>query len=268
MSKLINLSFQEGLFPSSFKSAQVFPLIKKPNLDDSDLSNFRPISNLTTISKIIERIALKRLLPHITSNSNFTPVQSAYRAHHSTETALLHVLDYVYNSCNSRQATILAGLDLSAAFDTINHAILLDRLNHEFGIEGTTLSWITSYLTGRSQYTKIGNHISTIAHLQQQGSVLGPLLFTTYISPISSIINSLNLCFHHYADDTQIFLSIDHKNPNLDIASLTSCINSMENWFFQNSLQFNSSKTEIILLGTAQRLITLSTLKSIKLTDN
>jgi len=121
-SKLIayfaNLSFHKGCFPSSFTQAIVTPLLKKPGLDSSSPSNYRPISNLNNISKILERLFLTRLQPHVTSTPNFNPLQSAYRRAHSTETALVNTLDYIYTSDGWSLPTILVSLDLSAAFDT------------------------------------------------------------------------------------------------------------------------------------------------------
>ena len=271
ISQLINLSFHEGHFPESHKIAQILPLLKKPNLDTLSPLNYRPISNLSTISKIIERSVLKRLQPHISSNPNYSSHQSAYRQGHSTETALLQVLDHAFNACNSRKTTILACLDLSAAFDTISHTILIDRLQSKFGIAGNALSWINSYLSGRSQFVKLGKHSSSITPLRHgvpQGSVLGPLLFTTYISPITEIIKHFNIDYHQYADDTQIFHSLNYETSSTSINTLTSCIKSIESWFLQNYLQLNASKTETILLGTSQQLSTLNAITSININNN
>ena len=125
---MANLSFAEGRFPTCFKTAQVLPLLKKPGLDKDDLSNYRPISNLTTFSKVLERLALSRLRPHLLQSPNFSRFQSAYRHGHSTETALIHVMNQVYSAADSKSASILVGLDLTAAFDTIHHDVLIARL--------------------------------------------------------------------------------------------------------------------------------------------
>ena len=157
IAKLCNLSFQEGCFPESFKIAQVTPLIKKPNLDPNNLSNYRPISNLNNISKILERLFMSRLQPHVLASGNFNPFQSAYRRNHSTETALLCTLDNVFNSSDQGKSTLLVSLDLSSAFDTIDHAVLKTRLQASFGVTGTALCWLTSYLCNRTQVVKLGN---------------------------------------------------------------------------------------------------------------
>jgi len=143
------MSFQEGCFPHSFKTVLVTPLIKKLNLDPSNLSNYRPTSNLNNTSKILEKLFLSRLQPHILTSPKFNPYQSAYRSNHSTETALLCILNHVYHSDNAHKSTILVSLDLSAAFDTINHSILLNCLYSTFGISEAALQWITSYLINR-----------------------------------------------------------------------------------------------------------------------
>ena len=117
ISKLTNLSFSQAIFPAS-KTAQILPLLKKGNLDPIIPSNYRPISNLSTISKIIERLVLSRITSHVSSSPNFNPFQSAYRKHHSTETTLLRITDSLRNLCATGHAAVLVSLDLSAAFDT------------------------------------------------------------------------------------------------------------------------------------------------------
>ena len=126
----------EGRFPEKYKTAQVTPLLKKAGMDEGDPTSYRyrPISNLSTISKIVERLCLKRLLPHVINSGNFNSLQSAYRKLHSTETALLKIMDHLYRMIDDRQAAVLIGLDLSAAFDTIDHSVLLSRLQSVFGV--------------------------------------------------------------------------------------------------------------------------------------
>ena len=136
--------------------AQVLPLLKKQGLDRLQPSNYRPISNLNTISKIVERLVLGRLKKHVHASGNFNPLQSAYRAGHSTETALLHVLDSMYTAIDEKMMTALIALDLSAAFGTINHRQLLHRLKSEFGVSGTVLNWLESYISNRKQFVKLG----------------------------------------------------------------------------------------------------------------
>ena len=129
-----SLSLQTGKFPARYKRAQVLPLLKKAVLDSLQPSNYRPISNLSTVSKVLERLVLARLWPHLLSSANFSQFQSAYRKGHSTGTALLEVLDGVFTATDDKQVTVLIGLDLSAAFDAVDHRLLLDRLRLEFGV--------------------------------------------------------------------------------------------------------------------------------------
>ena len=157
--RLANLSFQTGNFPSSYKRAQVLPLLKKAGLDTSSPANYRPISNLSTVSKVLERLLLARLCPHLLGSINFSQFQSAYRKGHCTETELLEVLDSVYTAADDKKVTVLVGLDLSAAFDTVSHDTLLDRLQREFGVTATALSWIQFFLSNWSQFVKLGHHL-------------------------------------------------------------------------------------------------------------
>ena len=144
---LANLSNDQGIFPSRFKLAQVTPLLKKAGLDKSLPSSYHPISNLNNISKLLERLILICIRDHISSPSNFNPFQSAYRKYYSTETALLLALDNVYSSIDQGSSTLLVSLDLSTAFDILDHDILLNRLLTSFGISGSAFDWFHSYLS-------------------------------------------------------------------------------------------------------------------------
>jgi hypothetical protein len=266
IAKLANMSFQEGRFPQCFKTALVTPLIKKPNLDPSNLANFRPISNLNNISKILERLFMSRLQPHVLSCPNFNPLQSAYRRGHSTETALLCTLDHVFHSSDGGQSTLLVSLDLSAAFDTIDHATLTSRLQNTFGLSGPALSWIHSYLSSRCQVVKLGKHSSSPQACDSgvpQGSVLGPLLFTIYVSPIASLLSQLGVCQHQYADDTQLYIAISASSAAANLKVLESALSCLSFWFSQNYLALNPEKSDAILIGTEKRNRTLSGINTI-----
>jgi len=154
IARLANLSFTEGVFPNSYKSAIVTPILKKPNLDRDDPVNYRPTSNLNNIPKLLEHLYayLSRFLSHVCASHNCRSVQSAYRPHYSTETALLHTMDSVFRSSDQGQPSLLVSLDMSAAFDTIDHSILLNRLLVGFGVYGgSALTWLQSYFTDRYQ---------------------------------------------------------------------------------------------------------------------
>ena len=148
---IINLSLESGTFPLSFKEAHVTPLLKKSNLPVNNRKNYRPVSNLSFISKIIEKVVSNRLQAHINSNKLNNPMQSAYRKFHSTETALLRVHNDISVSLDKGHVTALTLLDLSAAFDTIDHNTLTNRLAEWYGVSGMALAWFKSYLCGRHQ---------------------------------------------------------------------------------------------------------------------
>ena len=143
-------------------------------------------------------------------------------------------------------------MDLSAAFDTIDHGILLDRLNQTFGIQGVALSWFKSYLSNRTQSVCIGGESLSEAHLRfgvPQGSVLGPVLFTMYTQPLADILKSFNMSYHFYADDSQIYKGVELEQlPGL-IQSVEECIESVKKWMNSNKLKLNDDKTEVILCG-------------------
>ena len=257
IARLANLSFQTGKFPARYKRAQVLPLLKKAGLDSSSPANYRPISNLSTVSKVLERLVLARLRPHLLNSVNFSQYQSAYRTGHSTETALLEVLDGVYTAADDKQVTVLIGLDLSAAFDTVDHSLLIERLQSEFGVTDTALGWLRSYLGDRSQFVKIGQHQSDTVQLDvgvPQGSVLGPLLFAVYCSPVADVISRHGVKYHQYADDTQLQLSMHADNTADGLAVLAACTADVRQRYLQNGLQLNPDKLEALVVGTSRRL--------------
>ena len=211
---IINFSISEGIFPSSFKQAIVYPLLKKPSqpsLPDDDLNNFRPISNLNFISKILEKVVSSRIQSHRLSNSLSSSFQSANRMFHSTETTLLSIHNDLILAMDRGEVTSLIFLDLSAAFDTVDHFILLHRLQHWFGVHGTSLDWFSSYLTSRSQAVSIQNSTSSFSNL----SCGVPQGWPTFISKSS-------IKYHLYADDTQLYISFTPSNStsSLEIATL------------------------------------------------
>ena len=186
----------EGIFPSSFKIAQITPILKKPSLDPEDPSSYRPISNLRTISKLLERLVHSRLAQHLTTSPAFSTFQSAYRQMHSTETALIKVTNDLFNPTAADMPSILLAIDLSAAFDCVSHTKLMLSLADDFGVDCSALNWISSYLTDRTHFVKVGDQASAIVRSETgvpQGSVLGPLLFSAYVSPIDRLISSFDV---------------------------------------------------------------------------
>jgi len=255
IARLANLSFEHATFPTRFKTAQVTPLLKKQGLDGSDPANYRPISNLNTISKLLERLVLARIVPHVSSSPSFDAVQSAYRRHHSTETALLKITDDIYAGFDGHRSTILVALDQSAAFDCIDHSTLIRRLDHTFGVTGRALDWVRSYLRGRSTFVRWKQNSSGIYPLDTgvpQGSALGPLLFSLYIAPLSGVIGSFGVRHHQYADDTQIYIAVSRADLSINVGQLENCTAGVHAWLQMNGLQLNPKKSEVIQFTTTR----------------
>ena len=204
---LFNRSLLQRQFPENFRIAEVTPILKKPTLDPSVLSSYKPISNLPFISKVLERAVNERMLLHLHSNG-LPEYQSAYRRSHSTETALLKVTSDALIAADMGKLILLGMLDLSAAFDCVDHSILLGRLEVSFGFGGVLLDWMHSYLVGRRQYIRYNGSISSTTVVQfgvPQGSVLGPLFFILYTADVFHIAEELGFLIHGYADDLQLY---------------------------------------------------------------
>ena len=210
-----------------------------------------PVSNLNFISKILERVVAIQLQTHLDEAGLMTAFQSAYRKHHSTESALLNIQNNILLNMAKGSVTAFTLLDLSAAFDTIDHTILLDRPNVHYGISELPLGWFKSYLSGRTHPVKVGSTFSHTAVLQYgvpQGSVLGLILFSLYTNPIGSIIHShSSINYHFYADDTQLYITLSPENFSHSMQKLKNCLNDIQNFMFANKLKPNPDKTEFIL---------------------
>ena len=251
---LINLCFSTGIFPTGFKSAVVKPLLKKPTLDYEVLKNFRPISNLTFLSKLIEKVIAERLVSHMQDNGMVEKFQSAYKGKHSTETALLRVHNDMLFSIDQGGGGILVLLDLSSAFDTIDHIVLFNLWQDIFGISGSALDLLKSYLDGRTQCVQIDGIVSEYAKLVcgvPQGSVLGPLNFCAYMYPIGSILRHHGIDYHIYADDTQLYITFDLSDPTIAIDKINLCISDLRTWMIKHKLKINDSKTEFMVLTSS-----------------
>ena len=178
----------------------------------------------------------------------------------ATETALIRVLNDIRLNTDSGKVSVLVLLDLSAAFDTVDHSILLNRLETWAGLSGTVLEWFRSYLEEQSYFVTIGSYESNRMAMTcgvPQGSVLGPLLFSLYMLPLGQVLQNSNVDYHSYADDTQIYiaLSSDDYSP---IQSLCHCLEQVTNWMNQNFLQLNQDKTEVIVFGNKEKRIAVS----------
>ena len=228
ITKLVNCSLSEGAVPDGFKSAVVTQLIKKPSLSKDELKNYHPVSGLSFISKLMERVVASQLNRHVSLHGLENEYQSAYRCGHSTETALLSIKNEIHLSLARGEATAVVLLDQSAVFDTIDHNKLLDCLRKWFGVGGRCLDWFKSYLSDRTQCIKIGSVLFEARKLKfgvPQGSVLGPILFSLYTTPLSKVISKHpDVKFHFYADDTQLFIHLKHKNAKIAFDWLGKCL--------------------------------------------
>ena len=234
------------------------------------IGNYRPISNLNTISKIIERLVLGRLKQHINESGNFDVLQSAYRSGHSTETALVSVLDNLLSSIDGKKSVVLIGQDISAAFDTISHDILLKRMKGRFGVSEVALDWLRSYVTGRKQFVKLDRHTSSTVECTSgvsQGSVLGPILFTLYTAPVGDVITSHGVGYHQYADDTQLFYALSASEIDSKLTIIEECSKAVKQWFLENDLLLNADKSEVMLVSTAAQLRKMDHIRTVNSAD-
>ena len=221
---------------------------------------FLLVSNLSYISKIVERAVVNQVMAHVNEHNLLPVCQSAYRKHHSTETALLKVQSDILQSMDCGDVTLLVLIDLSAAFDTVDHKILLQRLLTEFGISGTPLKWLQSYLDGRRQVITINDAQSPeylLQHGVPQGSCLGPILFSLYASALTKVIQKHLKNTHGYADDNQLYLAFKpcgRQNESLAKSCIERCLTDVKVWMTVNKLKMNDSKTEFIIIGSKQNL--------------
>ena len=256
LTNIVNISLSSGIFPKGAHRAVIKPLLKNASMDKNNIKNYRPVSNLTYVGKLIEKVACSRLMEHVEANNLADPFQSAYRPRHSTETALIKVKNDIMFSLNSNKVILVVLLDLSAAFDTIDHHILVSRLSTRIGIKGTALKWFQSYLDGWSTQVDIAGELSAPIISKfglPQGSVVGPVGFTIYTLPVSDITQHHNVSYHVYADDIQLYVSFDPKiRGELDCAllSLQNCICDIKNWMSINKLKLNDSKTEFFIAAS------------------
>ncbi|MCP4509242.1 MAG: reverse transcriptase family protein [Fuerstiella sp.] len=249
VTSMVNASLAEGRLPLSQRHAIVTPLLKKAGLDAADMSNYRPVSNLTFMSKVIERAVATRLNAYLDANDLLPRNQSAYRKKHSTETAMLRVWSDILTAADTRQVTLLGLLDLSAAFDCVDHDLLLHRLQLSFGLTGVVLEWIRSFLTDRTQEVAYGGQLSATQPLLfgvPQGSVLGSLLYVLYTAELTHVVARHGMNLHQYADDSQVYISVAVRNTASAVLRFSACVTDVNNWMRASRLRLNAAKTQVM----------------------
>ena len=260
---LINQVLNTGTFPDKLKIAKVIPIFKKG--DPSLFENYRPISLLPAISKVLEKIIALQLSSYFEKNKLLFDNQYGFRPKHSTEHAALELIDRITNKMDTNEIPLNIFLDLSKAFDTLDHSILLNKLKY-YGLKGSTLNLFQSYLSNRKQYTEIEDTTSTILPIQvgvPQGSILGPILFIIYVNDLPQCSNTFD--FIMYADDTTLSSTIDSFSDINSNASADSLINAeigkVIEWLKINKLSLNKNKSKYMTFHMPKKQIQHLTLK-------
>lgn len=253
---IINASFQHRCFPDRWKQAIIKPI---PKIDDpTSPSDYRPISLLPAISKIIEKIAASQMCDFFVGDNQLDKLQSAYKKFHSTNTALLNICDDIYKAFDKSQLTILILLDYSKAFDCANHRLILAKLKAA-GFHDEALSWVLSYLLDRKQKvrTDLGeSRWVTMKNGVPQGSILGPLLFLVLVSDLYTSIS--NGKYHMYADDTQLYYHCTLNQIETTISRINQDLERVQLFSNNNCLKLNSTKSNFIIIGSRPNLSKLS----------
>ena len=249
LAHIINLSIAHGIVPDQMKIARVIPLFKA---DDQSLStNYRPVSVLPSFSKFLERIIYNRLNDYLTNLNVLCDELYGFRKNHSPTLALIDLYDKISSALDRGDIAVGIFLDLSKAFDTVNHNILFDKLEH-YGIRGLALKWVKSYFSNRLQFVDFNGHVSSRFNIScgvPQGSILGPLFFLLYINDIVNASTALQLIL--FADDTNVFLS--GKDPDYLVNQLNIELNKLSVWFRVNKLSLNLKKTKLIVFNPNQK---------------
>ena len=248
---LFNCSFSTGVVPSKLKVARVIPVHK--NGPRAVISNYRPISLLSVFNKILEKLMYNRLITFLEKNQVLFNGQFGFRSNHSTLHAILLIADKIQKAIERNQYSCGIFLDLSKAFDTVNHTILIKKLEY-YGIRGIAKDWFCSYLSNRKQLVSIGNVTSDLKPITcgvPQGSVLGPLLFLLYINDFSK--SAPDLDFHLFADDSNLFCS--HKSLQCLEAKVNVELNNVNNWLCVNKLSLNIDKSNFVIFHPSQKKV-------------
>ena len=250
---LVNTSLRTGSI-DGVKFSHVRPLLKKFDMDFAELLSYRAISNLSFISKLIERVVAKRLDEHMTRNQLHNNSQHGYKANHSSETLLMKFLNDILVAVDKNRGVVVLLIDLSSAFDTVHHSTLLKILKKSLYIKGTALDWFQSFLSGRSQAVVIDGVLSDWVIVScgvPQGSVLGPILFNIYCRHINQVFMDCGFISSSYADDNSALRSFALFNQfNVLYNDVPNCLKRLKEYMLVNHLKLNDSKTEVIVFGS------------------
>lgn len=245
---VINKCLTEGTFPDELKTAKIIPIYKKG--DTSIAENYRPIAILPAMSKILEYVIAHRLMVFLEKNDYISSAQHGYRKRMSTITNIEELMKMILEGIDNRECVQLMCCDLSKAFDTVDHTILLEKLYY-YGIRGKAHDMLSSYLSGRTQYVDIGESRSVWVQIKQgvpQGSVLGPLLFIIYVNDLQVNLSAAKVCL--YADDTSILIKEKSKVDALEIQKVV--MEEAMEWFTANKLMLNNEKTQCMQFTTGR----------------
>lgn len=267
ISHIINFSLFSGVFPSIWKKAQIIPIPKKTVT--SDIKDYRPISILPFLSKVLERVVHRQLSQYLQSHSLLNTFQSGFRSAHSTNTALIKITDDIRFAMDDRQLTLLTLLDFSNAFNCVDHAILLAILR-SLNISLLSCDWFRSYLLGREQRVQVDDMHSGWCDVTAgvpQGGVLSPLLFSIFINTLVSGLRFTS--YHLYADDVQLYLSFKPDAIHDAIHLLTEDLCAVASWSRKFGLQINTNKTQVMIIGSQAFIsrLDLNSLPSVKYND-